>query len=479
MSSNSRKRGIFALESFEDEAAEGLDINDTQPLIDPTPGQDPNQDPEDIVILDIFGDVQQQEADIIDVSDATDQIDELVESVGDAVVVVGDIENVETIVSDSESVGGLPPVAAELLEASLESLYKRVGFVPMGKVIPALEGFADPATRGRKTNISLEDISSSLKKIIARLQEVIKMLIEKAKQLFNYVFDANVRSAKAVATVKTKIQGSKFEKAGEEVEAPRLANQLSIVKSQERGFSGDLAAYVHTVSFVYKVAASAYEKFGKKFEHLVDSLAASYGKDNGDEAKKFDAEYQAILTTLSVELKRAGAKSNSSLPEGSVAFGQVTYGNKILVAHVAEAGNGTSRNFAWELDEVAGRHESNLSTVTLLSKDEAQAVVGVVEDVNKLIGDYRQVDTTLQAIRNKINIALAKFANSVDKKSNGDEATTEQRLTGAIRDNLIKAITQLDALPRMYSKYALQTNAALLQWVVLSATPASTQVVAQ
>ena len=103
------------------------------------------------------------EADIVEATDISADVEAGTAEVDQATADADTLERIADTAETAEAEGGLDPVAAEIAEIAVESIYTRLGVVRNS--YPALESFSGKTGRKRATQIAVEDIKETVKKI--------------------------------------------------------------------------------------------------------------------------------------------------------------------------------------------------------------------------------------------------------------------------------------------------------------------------
>jgi hypothetical protein len=209
------------------------------------------------------GEVERSEAEIDEAADTAETLDDMADRVE------------ETIPE-----GGLGEKEAEALEVAVEHMLARVGFsAKKRKVFPAMEGFADPATRAQKTKIAVEDMREKAKALIKAIIEAIKKAIEHVKAFFDF-------SGKAAA--KTAARAEEMEKAAK---AATGAQKRDAIKGEALLVSGGKMLAGNELVSAYKahteMPALKNDRIGR-LKEVVDNIKKAVESDSVSEtAEKF------------------------------------------------------------------------------------------------------------------------------------------------------------------------------------------------
>lgn len=116
------------------------------------------------------------------------EIEELNDGVDSAVSDLDTLEQIEGKMEESvESGEGISEDAAEIAEIAIESIGRRLG-IPMN-VMPAMESFGSSSSRKRATQIALEGIGDTIKKIWTYIRDGFKRMWTSIKDFFGRFFE--------------------------------------------------------------------------------------------------------------------------------------------------------------------------------------------------------------------------------------------------------------------------------------------------
>ncbi len=129
------------------------------------------------------------EADIVEATDISADVEAGVAEIDQASADADTLERIADTAETAEAEGGLDPVAAEIAEVAVESIYARLGV--QRSSYPALESFGGKTGRKRATQLAIEDIKETVKKIWAAVVNAFQKIIDFVKNFFGKLFDGN------------------------------------------------------------------------------------------------------------------------------------------------------------------------------------------------------------------------------------------------------------------------------------------------
>ena len=103
------------------------------------------------------------EADLVEATDISADVEAGAAEIDQASADADTLERIADTAEAAEAEGGLDPVAAEIAEVAVESIYARLGV--QRSSYPALESFSGKTGRKRATQLAIEDIKETVKKV--------------------------------------------------------------------------------------------------------------------------------------------------------------------------------------------------------------------------------------------------------------------------------------------------------------------------
>ena len=181
------------------------------------------------------------ETSLVEAADAGAAVDAEVTQIESAQADSETLGDIADTLEASEEAGGVDPVAAELAEVAIESIYNRLGITRKEK--PALEAFADKKTRITATRIAVEDIKANLKKIWDAIVAAFNRVIDWIKNFVKSIFDANDRLLQRIDALEKRARDTKGSVKESKVKAVGVAKALAgpggFSKSEALRFIGE------------------------------------------------------------------------------------------------------------------------------------------------------------------------------------------------------------------------------------------------
>ena len=166
------------------------------------------------------------ESDLVEAADASAEVDAGVGEIESAQADSDTLADIADTLEASEETGGLDPVAAQVAEVAVESIYARLG-VQRSKM-PAMEAFGAKETRVRATRIAVEEIRGTMKKIWDAIVAAFGKVLDWIKNFFRAIFDANEKLAQRADTLEKRANATKGTAKEEKMPAANVAKALGV-----------------------------------------------------------------------------------------------------------------------------------------------------------------------------------------------------------------------------------------------------------
>lgn len=349
------------------------------------------------------------ETDLLEAAETEDDAVEEVEAVEEAGEAVEALESLREVLKVSLESSGMDRHGAAALGIALESQYKRIGYTPATKLMPALEDFGGASSRVKSTKLALEEVNAAIAKVWETIKKAWARVAEFFANLWEKYTNAAVKLGERAKALAGKAKEAKGAPSESSIDKEPLTKALAIGTSVPGGAKG--AEVLE--SFVKKLFPTI-SGHASDLEKAVEEL----GKGEGDAA----AASEKALATLKQVL-------------GSAGKGPVLPGN---VAVVIEDGEPA-------LDEVG----EGSGKVPVLKSNEAEEVAAAVEAIAGVLvaakGDLKKLED---------------FAGKIAKSSSDKAEDVEGKVQDYIK--LSKLANQPYAA---VARHALMTGKALLDQV--------------
>lgn len=259
----------------------------------------------------LVGGVDSMETAVMDVEESYREVEALEEDVEELEEIEEGLEVVVESLQAALEQGGLDPVAAQFAHHAVEAYTARLG-IESTAVMPALESFGGDSGRAAATEVSLEGIGETLKRIWAAIKAAVEKAIKAVTDFFAKVFggiakvktriadleksvaDIKKESKKVDAKAKVKVGSPNSLQLAGKVDAGALTKGMSNLVDANKTMFVD---YLGAIDDVYKKAA--------------DEVGKLKDKDEDSAAEEAARALTASETTL---LKKAEKSAGVALP---------------------------------------------------------------------------------------------------------------------------------------------------------------------
>jgi hypothetical protein len=385
------------------------------------------------------------ETSLVEAADAGAAIDAEVTQIESAQADSDTLGEIADTLEASEETGGLDPVAAELTEVAIESIYSRLGIVRKEK--PAMEAFGDKQTRVRATQIAVEDIKARMKQIWEAIVAAFMRVADWLKNFFAAVMDSNEKLAQRADALEKKAGAIAADATQEKTDLPSggIAKSLGTNGAFDKG--AVLKGVEGLASAVKGAGAAGSRADFKDIKGMVQdqakfdgfTLAASSGDGFTDSTEEAGAPDMKIVTS-------------GHLP-----------GNKIMRLRVAakelkgaEAVAALTK-YSVEVATDGKAEQAKQETVPALTKDEAKKLAGAVRNLTKAVLEGRKTQNALES-KIKSLTSDARSAATLAPKDEAEAAARARSLSKAVTASLnfdIKYAASFTSLATSTAKSAL------------------------
>jgi hypothetical protein len=312
-----------------------------------------------------------------EVAEDANEIQQETESMEDA---VADAETLDMIANTAEKSveegEGMDPVAAEIAEVAVESIYARLGVER--KAIPSLESFGSAGSRKSATRIAIEDWKDTVKKVWEAVKKFFVNLYEKIKNFILNVINTFRSLEKAAKSMKARVLDLKGEAKEKTIKDKSLAKGLG------RGETGTVTAAkaIETVKLIQEIGKDS-PKVSETASEALSTIA------------KITTDIKQIIEEKNIHKVEAASEDfistvRSKLPPES----QPLFNGDKIIIDVKEEGNGIAYSVTVKHSD-KGAEELNVLTkqemiticdeVVTLAKniDEASKSIKKVEEMTK------------------------------------------------------------------------------------------------
>ena len=358
------------------------------------------------------------EADIVEATDISADVEAGTAEVEQASADAETLTRIADTAEAAEEEGGLDPVAAEIAEIAVESIYARLGVTRNS--YPALESFSGKTGRKRATQIAVEDIKETVKKIWAAVVVAFQKMVDFVKNFFAKIFDANRKLLSRINSLEKQTRNLKLQPGGK-VKASGVISQTD-AKTKEEALKA-IEATPGEIEAMFGASGDIAEGM-KEFPKIKELLAGG-----GD------------LSNLSIkQLQDAHSKFTMIARDKEGAIGK-----KFELATADKSLNPDLKvpEFKFEFKNPFSSEGKELDA---LKTDEIQKVLKAAETIVKFNIGSKTLVSALEAGM-KITIEAAKkVSEGVDDKDENAKNITEgsrvaQRLITSTGNSAIKVVT--------------------------------------
>ena len=348
------------------------------------------------------------EQSVAEVTEQASEIEDDTQAMEDAVEDAAVLDDMVDVAQDTVDAGvGMEPVAAEMADIAVESIYARLGVV---KSTPSMEAFGSSSTRVHATRLAIEDWKDKVKEIWKKVSEWFVALWNKIKTFLADFYLGNDRLAKAADAMKARIAEISNKKAAESTfEDKGIANAFGEGSGATFG-KADAAIKNHIAA-----TAGFVGSFGD-FLKAVDSTSAAGVEKAAGKPVDLEAKIKSGVNTINSKLKAALKETSGSKDiENGVESGLFATGMTISFTS-------SGKTVALTISE--GKTSSNTKN-NVLTPAEMTTLCDVTKELTVTTGEYRKKQATVEAIINSTVKMSKAIAESVEKVNTAAGNNTE------------------------------------------------------
>lgn len=400
------------------------------------------------------------ETDLLDVNDEEVAAGDDEAQTEEAAEVVEALEQAALALESAVQNGGLNADGAHILDLHVSHLYRTVGM--QRQAVPSLESFGSTSGRQRATQIALEDIKDSIKKIWEKIINAIKSAIAWVKDRFTKIFgaaDKLARRAKALAERSAATSGTAKEKT---IENERLVKALHVGGAVPTGLG-------QTAQDLTKLANGIFGGVTNWNGEVADSIVELL--DNPKAVADFTLK--SLPNGSIAGLKKAGADFGDAGNGMVFMVGNELPGGQAIVGRVPNSATMKGPEAIEALTRTVfsvGAHnpkakDPSKAQAPVLAPSEAERVAEAVQTLAEEVQSYKRSLDKLAATKEKIVAAAGKAAKASDNSSDDEGDRTNNKLLSKLGFAVPKLV---DQPATGFAAYALNTGKALLDYVELS-----------
>lgn len=457
--SSQRRGGLVAAMkniSLEELQVPEMEINNTEPTIDPEVGE-PNPTQPETVEIEFPEASESPEAQELEVERAEAEVDAIEEAIDDATDVIEQVEQISEIVERGNENGGLDQTGAELLSVTLESLYARVGMTKAEgeRFVPSIESFGGTGSRIRAGNIALEDMAQRVKTIWENIIKTIKVWIQKgiqlAKEMFVQTDRLKARSAK-LREIASKVP-NQARNSG--IENDRIANALAVGNSVPANIVAEIENLAKIGEKIAGGVSAMTTEIGKKYLGLLKLAGNLDAKLFQEKSKEFIETHGSLqqnnnIFTEPLEDDAFDAKLGSS----------VIPGNKRFVLGLSGI-TGTDLEKLKVKFAVEDIEQEVAPSLKVLNKQELASLFKAVDAIIESIEKIKSQTKMKAGVKEQMLQAAASLITAEEKAGEDPEA---KAMFATIRKTLQASLDTMDAMDKQYIRQALRVSGAALNY---------------
>lgn len=372
------------------------------------------------------------ESDLVEAADASAEVDAGVGEIESAQADSDTLGAIADTLEASEETGGLDPVAAQVAEVAVESIYARLG-VTRTKM-PAMEAFGSKETRVRATRIAVEDIRATLKKIWDAVVAAFGKVLDWVKNFFRAIFDANEKLATRADALEKRANATKGTAKETEMAAGGIAKALGV------GGKFDKNSCIEGIVKLPKVVAGV----------ATDNTAPSVAKDLKGLVQSKDKFDGFKLSVPSV----SGYRDNDEDAGTGMKYviSPTMSGNKVIKLRVAGKELVGSEAF-----EAIGRYDASIVSdgkaeevkvekIEVLTPQEAGKIAAAARALTKAILDVRKTEASLEQEIKSLQADARSAASLAPKDDEAGAAARSRVVSKAVSNSINFSIKNNTAL---------------------------------
>ena len=361
------------------------------------------------------------ETSLVEAADAGAAVDAEVTQIESAQADSETLGDIADTLEASEETGGVDPVAAELAEVAIESIYNRLGITRKEK--PALEAFADKKTRITATRIAVEDIKATMKKIWDAIVAAFMRVADWLKNFFAAIMDSNEKLAQRADALEKKAKATTGELASETMPAGSVAKSL--------GTNG---------AFDKATALKGMEVLASSIKHVSNSNLHPDLKDIKGLVQD-QAKFDGFTVSSATGDGFTDTSEEAGSPNMKIAVSGHLPGNKIVRLRLAgkelkgqEAIDALGK-YSVEVVSDGKAEQSKQETVPVLTSQEAIKVAVAVRNLTKAVLEGRKNQTALES-KIKSLTSDARSAATLAPKDEAEAAARARAVSKAVTSSL-------------------------------------------
>lgn len=371
----------------------------------------------------IVGGVDSMENDMMEVAEAYDEVEGVEEDIEEMEEIAEGMESLRDALAASLESGGLDTQSAVMTRLALGSYTTRLG-LEADKVLPSLESFGGDSGRLSATQVSMESIGETLKKIWAAVRAAVERAIKAISDFFAKIFGATKKVKERAEALRKEVQA--LEKDGAKPEG-----EMSVPGANTLGMEGkaDIKTITEGLGNLVEVSGQIATMADGADEYYAEAAKKVIELKDKDEA----ADAEAASTSLWEKAKAIFAKVEKH-------EGKLTSGNYTIVSTAKGESTEVAVNFT-RSEKAKAVQDTKIAT------PDAKTLVGICDDVIKLVETLEKTEKAVSDAK-KAREAAVKAASDVVKASERNavgKVWTNQKAQSVLRaaqKDMLRPLTQ-------------------------------------
>lgn len=384
-----------------------------------------------------LGEIIEAEEEMIAAEEAIDEVEDNEEIIEGLDEVAEGLESICAYMEASLENGGLEPGEAAALNLAVEAHTRRLGLE--NSLMASMESFGGSSDRIAATQISMESIKETIKKIWQAIKNAVEKALRAIGDFFAKLFKGVDRLLARAEALKKDVEDLGGKKAEGKIKVPG-ANALHV------GGKLDAATIVKGLDTLHSVMKSHIDNSAVAAETYYRAMAALANNKKQLEADEESAVQEAIEKAENAYVEISSkVKSRTAEMAGGVYLEQIT-----------ESGASSTRVNPPTLKRT-GKTADAGTEIDVPSQSDLKKIVDTTINILKLIKDKKKVTEDLRKARKEALDASKNFVDAADKGRLG-KAWTQAKVNVVLRSanrDLARPVNQLASHGFSVSRAAL------------------------
>lgn len=348
---------------------------------------------------------EEVEAMFAEVEEAGEEVENVEQDIDEMEEVDEGLEQIALSLEAALENGGLDPVAAQFAAHAVDGYTQRIG-LSGNSIVPGIESFGGDTGREASTQVSIEGVAETLKKLWAAIKAAVEKSIKAVMDFFTKLFGG-------VEKIQARIQG--------------LEEQIKEAKKAGLKPGKDAKVTVpnpNTLMLSGSVKFKDIEKGVKNLISLSSDMHGKYLKDAIDTMNKTPSVIKTLMTADEEKIDKDAlelAQNNVQIIKAtSTVQGKAVSGDKTLVAEIDEAPTGNSfpkasLKFTSVKGAAAFKGEASIDPLSFTEMN------SILSDFNTLLKDLAKAKDGIAKLGDAREKAMDNAKAVVDKVAKDDK----------------------------------------------------------